>query len=133
MERDHDGAPGYQRLPRPDASYADDTSPAWPAGMTRDSGIRRTRRASTWTAAALIAGVAATAGYFAHASPAAAPAGVTTGTPATGTATHHKACLAAPVATSGGSGVTTAMPASGSCATGAGGASAIPVWSGRDD
>lgn len=132
MERDHDDAPGYQRLPRPDASYPGDTSPAWQAGMTRDSGIRRTRRASTWTAAALIAGVAATAGYFAHASPAATPTGVTTGAPATGTATHHKACLAAPVATSGGSGVTAVMPASGSCA-GGGGATAVPAWSERDN
>jgi hypothetical protein len=135
MERDHENAPGYQRLPRPDAAYPDDTSPSRWAGTTRDSGVRRARRVSNWTAAALIAGVAATTGYFAHASQPAAPAaGSTSGTagPATiGTGTH-KACPAAPVATSGGSGVTAAVPARGNCA-GGGSGTVVPAWSGRDD
>ena len=102
--------------------------------MTRDGGVRRVRRVSNWTAAALIAGVAATTGYFAHASqPAAQAVGAATGTaPTTGAGAHHKACPAAPVATSGGSGVTAAMPSSGNCA-GRGSGTVMPVWSGRDD
>ena len=133
MERDHEDTPGYRRLPRPDPPYPDDTSFARRAGMTRDGGVRRVRRVSNWTAAALIAGVAATTGYFAHASQTAAHRhqAVTAGTATTGTGAH-KACPAAPVATSGGSGVTTAMPASGNCASGSGG-TVMPAWSGRDD
>jgi hypothetical protein len=134
MERDHEAKPGYRRLPRHDSPYPDDTPVAWQAGVTRDGGVRRMRRVSNWTAAALIAGVAATTGYFAHASqPAATTAGSTPGTAGkatTGTGTH-KACPAAPVATSGGSGVTAAVPASGNCAGGIG--TVMPVWSGRDD
>jgi hypothetical protein len=135
MERDHEDKPGYQRLPRPGPAYPDDTPVARQPGTTRDGGVRRARRVSSWTAAALIAGVAATNGYFAHASQPAAPAaGATAGTAGTATtgAGTHKACPAAPVATSGGSGVTAAMPASGNCAGGSSG-TVMPVWSGRDD
>jgi hypothetical protein len=134
MERDHEGTTGYRRLPPPEPSYPDDTSFGRQAGMSRDGGARTVRRLSNWTAAALIAGVAATTGYFAHASQTAAPTGATTGTAGTATAGTgaHKACPAAPVATSGGSGVTAAMPASGNCAGGSNG-TVMPVWSGRDD
>lgn len=138
MESDHEGTAGYRRLPPPGPPYPDDTSFARQAGMTRDGGVRRVRRVSNWTAAALIAGVAATTGYFAHASQTNAPTGgATTGTAGTpGTATAgtgaHKACPAAPVATSGGSGVTAAVPASGNCAGGSSG-TVRPAWSGRDD
>ncbi len=71
----------------------------------RDAGVRQTRQLSTWTAALLIAGVAAGAGYFVHA--AATPA-VTAGSAATqGTVsgTGQKPSLTHPVVTSGGSGV----------------------------
>jgi hypothetical protein len=133
MERDHEDMPGYRRLPPPDPPYPDDDSAARQAYTTRDRGVRRVRRVSNWTAAALIAGVAATTGYFAHASqPAAPPGGSTTGTAVTGAGAHHKACPAAPVATSGGSGVTAAMPSSGNCAGGSSG-TVMPAWSGRDD
>lgn len=135
MESDHEGTTGYRRLPPPDPSYPDHTSFARSAGMTRDGGVRRVRRVSNWTAAALIAGVAATTSYFAHASQTTAPTGgATTGTAGTATAGAgaHKACPAAPVATSGGSGVTAAMPASGNCAGGSSG-TVMPAWSGRDD
>ena len=72
------------------------------------SGVRRARQASNWTAALLIAGVAASTGYFAHHAPPATPAtsavtSVPSGTAATG---GHKPSLSAPVATSSGSGVT---------------------------
>jgi hypothetical protein len=79
--------------------------------QVRESGIRASRRTSTWTAAALIATVAATTGYLAHSIP-----GTTTGasTTSTGIATHAGKSTAArsgapavsgPVVTSGGSGV----------------------------
>lgn len=86
----------------------------WQQGYARDDGIRSSRRASSWTAAALIAGVAATTGYLAHAIP-------STGSSTTGNTTgkgkttaHHKSkattvvpstpYVAPPVTTSGGSG-----------------------------
>ena len=73
----------------------------------RASGIRRTRRASNWTVAALIAGVAAATGYFAHHPPAAAPATSSVTVVPGGTAAGpHKPTLNTPVTTSGGSGVT---------------------------
>jgi hypothetical protein len=132
MERDHEDKPGYRRLPRHDPPYPDDTPVAWQAGVTRDGGVRRMRRVSNWTAAALIAGVAATTGYFAHASQPVAPATGATAGPATAGTGAHKACPAAPFSTSGGSGVAAAMPVSGNCASGSGG-TIVPVWSGRDD
>ena len=132
MERDHEG---YQRLPRPGPPYPDDLSVPRQPAMPREGGVRRVRRISNWTAAALIAGVAATTGYFMHAGQPAGPAAGTTpgtaGTATTGTGAH-KACPAAPVATSGGSGVAMAVPASGNCA-GGGSGTVTPVWSGRDD
>jgi hypothetical protein len=71
----------------------------------RDAGRERVRRVTAWTAATLVAGMAAGAGYFAHA---------TTTTSGTATqltsgsahATGQKPSLSHPVATSGGSGVT---------------------------
>jgi hypothetical protein len=65
------------------------------------------RRASNWTAAALIAGVAAATGYFAHHPPAATPSTSIVTTVPGGTAVgSHKPSLNAPVATTSGSGVT---------------------------
>ena len=65
------------------------------------------RRASNWTAAALIAGVAAATGYFAHHLPPAAPAATSaTAVPGSASASVHKPSLSGPVATSSGSGVT---------------------------
>lgn len=91
-----------------------------PENPGRSGGLRRVRRMSNWTAVALIAGTAATTGYFArassgHTSPQtiASQAG-STGTGAQGT---HKACVTVPVATSGGSGVTAQAPATRACGT----------------
>jgi len=74
----------------------------------RDAGIRSARRASTWTAAALIAAVAATTGYLAHSIPSpstnAGPSGY--GQPGKSTAANHGGpAVSGPVVTSGGSGV----------------------------
>jgi hypothetical protein len=113
----HDEPPGYRppayTWPRDDYGTPDGYGPPggyWP-GYTRDGGIRSSRRASSWTAAALIAGVAATTGYLAHSIPA---TGTSSGT---GQAAHkHKShgrtvvrapsapVVQAPVVTSGGSG-----------------------------
>ena len=95
----------------------------------RDTRVRQTRRISGWTAAALVAGVAASAGYFAHAT---MPAGPTSGTSATGTvtgsgaATGQKPSLTHPVVTSGGSGV--AAGTSGGAAAGPAGSGGAVHW-----
>lgn len=109
MEHDYPEQPGWVRLP----GYDEDPRYSEGAGYrraatARASGVRRVRQASNWTAALLIAGVAAATGYFAHHAPPATPAtsavtSVPGGTAAAGT---HKPALSAPVATSSGSGVT---------------------------
>jgi hypothetical protein len=102
MDQDYDERPGWVRLP----GYEDPPSPRG-AVSARADGIRRMRSASNWTAAALIAGVAAATGYFAHHPPAATPATSSVTTVPGGTAAGpHKPTLNGPVATSSGSGVT---------------------------
>jgi hypothetical protein len=87
-------------------------APAW-----RDSGMRRTRRAANWTAAALVAGVAATSGYFVHAAanPSVSSTNPTPGVTQLQTVTGHghKPSLTHAVATSSGSGVTAGSSGSG--------------------
>jgi hypothetical protein len=110
MERDY--GTGRRRLP----GYADWTAGAESvrdARASRDAGVRRVRKMSNWTAAALVAGVAVTSGYFAHAATVATQAPGYSGTagqgqPGTAPTGHngHKATLTHPVVTSGGSGVT---------------------------
>lgn len=126
---DHeDERPGRVRLPGHE--------PPGPAASSRSDGVRRVRRAGNWTAAALIAGVAAASGYFAHHLP---PAGsVATQAPVGGqvaaaghgvtAARPHPSSGSAPVVTSGGSGVA-AGSAAGAAGTGsAGGGAASLVW-----
>lgn len=111
MDYDPDERPGWVRLPGQERPGQERPGPAAPG---RADGVRRVRRASNWTAAALIAGVAAATGYFAHhTAPAVPTAGTATQPPAAGqvpvaghgAAAPHQA--SAPVATSGGSGVAT--------------------------
>jgi hypothetical protein len=100
------------------------------AAARRDAGVWQTRRISTWTAAALVAGVAASAGYFAHAVAAPAPASggaAITSTAAAPAATGHKPSLTHPVVTSGGSGVV-AGAAGGSAGGSAGGGGGTVHW-----
>jgi hypothetical protein len=94
---------------------------------SRDHGLRRVRRLSNWTAVALVAATAGTAGYFARAShPSAQQPASVSGTSVSGThsqapgASTGQPCVTTPVAVSGGSGVTTTVPAR-SCAPGTGG------------
>jgi hypothetical protein len=80
---------------------------SWPAS-TRDRGIRSSRRTSTWTAAALIAAVAATTGYLAHSMPTtSAGSGYSTTKQSghAGVVKHGAPGVSGPVVTSGGSGV----------------------------
>jgi hypothetical protein len=103
MDHDDEERPGWVRLP----GYDDDAPYPRSAASARAGGVRRMRWASNWTAAALIAGVAAATGYFAHHPPAATPAtSSVTAVPGGTAAGPHKPALSAPVATSGGSGVT---------------------------
>jgi hypothetical protein len=102
MDHDYEEEPGWVRLP----GHDDGAYPRGAAGG-RAAGVRRVRRASNWTAAALIAGVAAATGYFAHHPPPATQAASTvTSVPGGTAAGPHKPTLNSPVATSGGSGVT---------------------------
>jgi hypothetical protein len=61
------------------------------------------RRVSNWTAAALVAGVAATTGYLAHAIPATSNNGTSTQTKSPAVVPSQPA-VQTPVATTGGSG-----------------------------
>jgi len=110
MDRDDAERPGWVRLPGydDDTGYQRDAGPWRGAASPRAGGVRRLRRASNWTAAALIAGVAATTGYFAHHAQPAAPAVTTVSGTAPGagsTAGPGKPTLSNPVTTSTGSGV----------------------------
>lgn len=98
------GPPGRTRLPGFDeAGYP-------PPAYARDSGIRSSRRTSTWTAAALIAAVAATTGYLAHSIPGTTASGTTVGhtttKPSGQSGGVHSGApgVSGPVVTSGGSG-----------------------------
>lgn len=103
-----------------------------PVTRTRARGLRQVRRWSNGTAAALIAVTVLTTGYFARAShsaavtaSAASAAGVAGGQPGTAASTHQP-CVSVPVATSGGSGVTSQTVIR-SCGTGTGTGTSVPV------
>jgi len=109
--------PSWRRLPGPG-----EPAPQEARARSRDRGLRQVRRLSSWTAVALVAATAATAGYFARAHPATQPpvpvAGVHSQAPGSG---PGQQCVTVPVAVSGGSGVTATVPAQ-SCAAATGGA-----------
>ena len=105
--------PGFDERPAPRPgpySYTSPADPTWRPAHARDDGVRYTRRVSNWTAAALIAAVAATTGYLAHSIPA---TGASSGP---GTGAHSKSpgvapagpAVGAPVVTTGGSGAASA-------------------------
>jgi hypothetical protein len=114
--------PSWRRLPGPG-----EPAPREARARRRDRGLRHVRRISSWTAVALIAATAAGAGYFARAHPAAQQAAPVAGShsqaPGPGTG---QPCVTTPVAVSGGSGVTTTVPAQ-SCAAGPGGVTSPAV------
>jgi hypothetical protein len=104
MNEEHHERPEWVRLP----AYDDEDGSAPGSGRARASGVRRVRRASAWTVAALITSLAAAAGYFAHHTQPAVPAAttVTPGAPGNAsTASEGKPALPSPVVTSSGSAV----------------------------
>jgi len=124
MDNDRGDEPEQVRLPgsgrpaedlRPDYAWQQQDyrpPPRYRQGADpRRIGIGSARRASTWTLAALIAGVAATTGYLAHAIPAGGSGGTGTSAGHARSATVTPAgpagpAVSGPVVTSGGSGVT---------------------------
>ena len=129
MEHDDEVPPERVPLPR-----SDDLLDVRRASVTRDGRVRRVRRLSNWAAAALIAGVALTSGYFAHATPVTAATSVITGQPQAGAAatagSAQRPVLVTPVATSSGSGVTVGASGSGAAggAAGVNGFSTVSTW-----
>jgi hypothetical protein len=104
MDEEYHQRTGWVRLPADD----DERASAPGSGRAQAGSVRRVRQASNWTAATLIAGVAAAAGYFAHHPQPAVPAAptVTPGAPGSAsTASPAKPALTSPVATSRGSAV----------------------------
>ena len=102
MDEEHQERSGWVRLP----AYDEEGDSAPGSGRARASSVGRVRRASTWTAAALIAGLAAAVGYFAHHTQPSVPATttVTPGAPGSAsTASPDKPALRSPVVTSTGS------------------------------
>jgi len=107
-----------------------------PAARARARGLRQVRRWSNGTAAALIAATVVTTGYFARASHSAAvptstagAAGMAAGQPGTAASTHQP-CVSVPVATSGGSGVTSQTVIR-SCGPGTGTSVPVVITTGR--
>jgi hypothetical protein len=104
MDEERNERPEWVRLP----AYNDEGDSARGSGRARTSSVRRVRGASAWTAATLIAGLAAVAGYFAHHTQPAVPTTttVTHGAPGNAsTASGGKPVLPSPVVTSSGSAV----------------------------
>ncbi len=102
MDAEHNERPGWVRPP----AYDDEGDSAPGTGRARANSVRGVRRASNWTAATLIAGLAAAAGYLAHHTQPAVPATttVTPGAPGSAsTVSPGKPAQTSPVATSTGS------------------------------
>lgn len=115
--------PSQRRLPGQGEPGQDEARAA-----SRDRGIRHVRRLSNWTAAALIVATGTTAGYFAHAAAGAPRPAAVAGAQAQAQAQgSHQPCVTVPVATSGGSGVTTRIAPS-ACAAGQNGTSPLVVY-----
>jgi len=114
--------PSSWRLPGPGEPATDEVSASGRArASSRDRGLRQVRRLSNWTAVALIAATAATAGYFAHSGSQQSAAVTVSHSPAQGSSAGQP-CVSTPVAVSGGSGVKTTVPVPAqSCAPGTNG------------
>lgn len=116
----------WRRLPGPGEPSPDEVSAG---GRVR--GIRHVRRLSNWTAAALIAATAVTAGFFARAG-ASGPRPATVAGAQSQAPSSRQPCVTKPVVISGGSGVTSTVPAR-SCAPGTNGTSPTVVYVRSDD
>lgn len=92
-----------------------------PAAARRDASLRQNRRMTAWAAAGLVAGVAASVGYFAHHPASPASSGSVVSTPGATAVNGHKPAAGHPVVTSGGSGVTAGVSGGGAAGTGTAG------------
>ncbi len=103
MDEEQSRRRGWVRLP----AYEEEGDRPEGPGRARASSVRRVRWASSWTAATLIAGLAAAAGYFAHHTQPAVPAATTVapGAPGSASTASPKPTLTSPVVTSSGSSV----------------------------
>ena len=120
---DHQDPAEWRRLPGARESRPASDGPGEPVTGraepgSRDRGIRQVRRLSNWTAVMLVAATAVTAGYFARASVSAPHAAATVTGSHSATTSARQPCVTVPVATSGGSGVSTQTPVP-ACAPGA--------------
>jgi hypothetical protein len=112
---DHGDPSPWRRLPGPGDAVPEEQAGGERA-RARHRGLRHVRRLSSWTAAGLVAATAVTACYFARASTGVSPqqatavSGSQSKAPAVGSSPACTAAVAAPVAVSGGSGVTTPVP-----------------------
>ncbi len=124
---DHRDPSLWRRQPGPEDAVPEGQA-GGERGRARHRGLRQVRRLSNWTAAGLVAATAVTAGYFAHASTSTSTSTSTSGSPqqaAPVSGSHPKApaagskhacttavttAVTAPVAVSGGSGVTATVP-----------------------
>ena len=105
---------GLRRLGPQD--YPDDARGE--AAARRDTGLRQTRRLTAWTAAGLIAGVAASVGYFVHHPATSASSGSGAVVSSTGAAVHgQKPAAGHALVVSGGSGVTAGVAGGGGGST----------------
>jgi hypothetical protein len=110
-------------------------SPGDRGGQARTDGLRRVRRMSDWTAAALVVGTGAAAVALAHhalpVAPPSVPAGWASSATGTGAAAVRQAAsgpqVSQPVATTSASGVTTTTPTGAGAATVTNGTSAPQV------
>ena len=104
-----------------------------PAGSSRETGLKRVRRLSNWTLAALLVGVGATTAGLARTIPTGTTSTVTagnSGTAGSSSATGHQSspALNSPVATTSASGVVT--PSNGTSSTGTRVVGSAPAASG---
>jgi len=112
---DHRDPPPWRRLPGPGDAIPEGRADSGRA-RARDRGLRQVRRLSSWTAVGLVAATAVTAGYFARAGTStSSPQATSVSGPQSKAANtgQKQACataVIAPVAVSGGSGVTATVP-----------------------
>ena len=110
---DHRDPSLWRRLPGPGDAVPEEQA-ASERARARHRGLRHVRRLSNWTAAGLVAATAVAAGYFAHASAGPQQASSVSGSqPKPQASSSSRACttaVTAPVAVSGGSGVTATVP-----------------------
>jgi hypothetical protein len=112
---DHGDPSPWRRLPGPRDAVPEEQAGSERA-RARHRGLRHVRRLSNWTAAGLVAATAVAAGYFAHASTSTSPqqaasvSGAQSKAPASSSNQACPTAVTAPVAVSGGSGVTATVP-----------------------